>query len=116
MSEALSNTVTFLAMGHHDLQKCTWQNQGGPGCKEESPPPQWLLTTVCQKQQNRGRRELKEENLAPLRLTIFFKYFYCLVWLRYKFTQVKVQLGSYSEVYDASMVHYGGGTNQLSRY
>ena len=71
MSEAFSNTMTVLAMEHHDLQKCIRQNQGGPGCKEESPPPQWLLTTVWHKPQNRGRCELKEENLAPLTLTIF---------------------------------------------
>ena len=71
MSEAFSNTLTVLAMEHHDLQKRTRQNQGGPGCKEESPPPQWLLTMVWHKQQNRGRCELKEENLAPLRFTIF---------------------------------------------
>ena len=75
MSETFSNTLTVLAMEHHDLQKCTLQNQGGPGCKEESPPPQWLLTTVWHKQQNRGRCELKEENLAPLRLTIFLTIF-----------------------------------------
>ena len=71
MSEAFSNTLTVLAMEHHDLQRLTRQNQGGPGCKEEIPPPQWLLATVWHKQQSRGRYELKEENLAPLRLTIF---------------------------------------------
>ena len=69
MSEAFSNTLTVLRVLHHDLQKCTQQNQGGPGCKEEIPPPQWLLTTVWHKQQNQGRCEFKEENLAPLRLT-----------------------------------------------
>ena len=82
MSEAFRNTLTVLAMEHHDLHRGTRQNQGGlgcnqggPGCKEESPPPQWLLTTVWHKQQNRGRCELKEENLAPLRLTIFLTIF-----------------------------------------
>ena len=75
MSEAFSNTLTGLAMEHHDLQKCTLQNQGGPGCKEEIRPPQWLLTTVLYKQQNRGRCEIKEENLAPLRLKIFLTIF-----------------------------------------
>ena len=74
MSEAFSNTMTVLAMEHHDLQKCTQQNQGRSGCKEEIPPPQWLLTTVKHKQPNRGRCELKEENLAPLRLTIFLLF------------------------------------------
>ena len=75
MSEAFINTLTVLAMEHHGLQKCTRQNQGGPGCNEESPPPQWLLTKVWHKQQNRGRCELKEENLAPLRLTLFLTIF-----------------------------------------
>ena len=50
MPESFSNTLTVLAMEHHDLQKYTRQNQGGQGCKEESPPPQWLLTTICHKQ------------------------------------------------------------------
>ena len=40
-------------MEHHDLQKCTQQNQGGPGCKEENQAPQWLLTTIWHKKQNR---------------------------------------------------------------
>ena len=75
MSEAFSNTLTVLAMEHHDLQKCTQQNQGGPGCKEESHPQQWLLTTVWHKQQNRDGCELKEENLAPLTLIIFLTIF-----------------------------------------
>ena len=75
MSEAFSNTLTVLAMEHHDLHKCTRQNQGGPGCKEKSPPSQWLLTTVWHKQQNRGGCELKEEHFAPLRLTIFLIIF-----------------------------------------
>ena len=74
MSEAFSNTLTVIAMEHHDLQKCTWQNQGGPGCKEESPPSQWLLTTIWHKQQIWVRCELKEENLASLRLTIFLMF------------------------------------------
>ena len=74
MSEAFSKTLTVLAMEHGGLQKCTQQNQGRPGCKEESPPPQWLLTTVWHKQQNRGRCELKEETLAPLMLTIFLLF------------------------------------------
>ena len=73
MSEAFSKTLTVLAMEHHDLLKCIQQNQGRPECKEESSPPQWLLTTVWHKQQNRGRCELKE-NLAPLRLTIFLLF------------------------------------------
>ena len=75
MAEAFSNTLTVLAMEHHDLQKCTRQNQGGPGCKEESPQPQWPLTTIWHKERNRGRCELKEEILAPLRLTIFLTIF-----------------------------------------
>ena len=75
MSETFSNTLTVLAMEHHDLQKCTRQNQGGPGCEEEIHPPHWLLTTVWHKQQNRGRCELKEENLAPLSLKIFLTIF-----------------------------------------
>ena len=37
MSEAFSNTLTVLAMEHHDLQKCTRQNQGGPGVKKKVP-------------------------------------------------------------------------------
>ena len=45
------------------------------GVKKKVPPQQWLLTTVWHKQQNRGRCELKEENLAPLRLTIFLTIF-----------------------------------------
>ena len=75
MSEAFSNTLTVLAIVHQYLQKCTQQNQGGPGCKEKSRPPQWLLITVWHKQQNRGRCEFKEENLAPLRLTTFLTIF-----------------------------------------
>ena len=75
MSEAFSYTLTVLAMGHYDLQKCTRQNQGGPGCKEEIPPPHRLMATVWHKQQNRDRCELNEENLAPLRLTIFLTIF-----------------------------------------
>ena len=47
-------------------------------CKEENPPPQWLLTTIWHKQQNRGRCKLKEVNLAPLRLTIFLTIFLLL--------------------------------------
>ena len=74
MSESFSNTLTVLAMEHHDLQKYTQQNQGGPGCKEESPPSQWLLATIWHKQQNRGRCELKKEILAPLKLTIFLLF------------------------------------------
>ena len=84
MSEAFSNTFTALAMEHHDLHKCTRQNQSGLGCKEENPAPQWLLTTIWHKQQNRGRCELKEENLAPLRLQLGFSLVF--VQLRYEFT------------------------------
>ena len=36
------------------------------------------LTTVWHKQQNRGRCEFKEENLAPLRLTTFITTFLLL--------------------------------------
>ena len=75
MPEGFSNTLTVLAMENHDLQKYTQQNQGRSGCKEESPPPQRLLTTIWHKQQNRGRCELKEEYLAPLRLKIFLTIF-----------------------------------------
>ena len=88
MSEAFIYTLTVLAMEHHDLQKCTRQNQGGPGCKEEIPPPHWLMTTVWHKQQKRGRYELKEENFAPLRLTIFLTI--CLLFSM-------VEVGIYSE-------------------
>ena len=54
--------------------------------------------------------------IAFLLLSQYFsQYFYCLVWLRYEFTQGKVQLRLYIDVYDACMVHYGGGTvNVLS--
>ena len=71
----LRTTFVTSDMEHHDLQKCTRQNQGGPGCEEKSPPSQWLLTPVWHKQQNRGRCEFKEEHLAPLRLTIFLTIF-----------------------------------------
>ena len=101
-------------MEHHDLQKCTQQNHSGPGCKEEKPAPQWLLTTIWHKQQNRGRCELKEENLAPLRLQLgFSRYFYCLVRLNYEFTPGKVKPRLYTDVYDAPTVHYGGGSVNL---
>ena len=45
----------------------TTANQGGPGCKEENQAPLWLLATIWNVQQNRGRWELKE-HIAPLRL------------------------------------------------
>ena len=49
--------------------------------------------------------------IAFLLLSQYFsQYFYCLVWLRYEFTQGKVQLRLYIDVYDACMAHYVGGT------
>ena len=68
MSEAFSNKFTVLAMEHHYLQKYTRRNEGGPGCKEENLAQQWQLTTIWHDQQNRGRCDLKEENLAQLSL------------------------------------------------
>ena len=53
------------------------------------------------KQQNRGRCELKEENLAPLRLQWgISEYFECLVRLRYEFT-----MGKYNSDILTFMVH-----------
>ena len=49
ISKAFINTFTVLALEHHDLQKCIRQNQGGPGCKEENPAPQWLLRGINSK-------------------------------------------------------------------
>ena len=60
-------------MEHHDLQKCLPQNKGGPGCKEENPAPQWLLTiTSCHKKRDRSRCKLKErkkQHIAPQMLS-----------------------------------------------
>ena len=75
MSGGFSKTLTVLAMEHHDLQNIHGKIKVERACKEESPPPQWLLTTIWHKQQNRGRCELKEDNLAPFRLTIFLTIF-----------------------------------------
>ena len=83
MSEAFSYTFTVLAMEHQDFQKCTLQNQGGPGVKKE------MFGINCK---NRDRCELKEETLAPLRLQLgFSQYFYCLVRFRYEFSPGKVK-------------------------
>ena len=90
------NTTQYLKssltpMEYHDLQKCIRQHQAGPGCKEENPAQLWLLTTVwhIHVQQNRGRWELNEENLAPLRLQLgFSQCFYCFM-MRQRFISVK---------------------------
>ena len=74
MSDASNNAFTVLALEHHILKMYTAKS-GLTRVQRRNPLPQWLKSTIRHKQQNEGRYELNEENLALLWLTIFLTIF-----------------------------------------